>query len=374
MSATITCSPLKRLRLAGEYAIDMIPPSGLNSESHGPRLSICIATFNRGAFIAQTIRSILQELPDGVEVVIVDGASCDDTPQVIEPFLLANSAVRYFRQTDNSGVDRDFDKSVDYARGDYCWLMSDDDILVPGAVLRVLEALEPAPDLLVVNAQLRNADLSTELKPRLLGITADKHYNAASADAFLGDIGSYLSFIGGVVIRRSRWLERHRERYFGSLFIHVGVIFQAPLPKVSVLADPLIVIRYGNAMWTNRSFEIWMFKWPELIWSFAGLSDAAKARVVVREPWRQWKILSQYRAMGGYTYAEYEKFFVHQRRGGLLQKIISLVPATAANGLAALYWFFANRRARAWFYDLARSRNSSGLARLVARILQVPTS
>jgi abequosyltransferase len=252
--------------------------------------------------------------------------------------------------------------------------MSDDDILVPGAVLRVLEALEPSPDLLVVNSQLRNADLSTELKPRLLGITADKHYNAASADAFLGDIGSYLSFIGGVVIRRSHWLERHRERYFGSLFIHVGVIFQAPLPKVSVLADPLIVIRYGNAMWTNRSFEIWMFKWPELIWSFAGLSDAAKARVVVREPWRQWKSLSLYRAVGGYSYAEYEKFFVHQRRGGLQQKIISLVPATAANGLAALYWFFANRRARARFYDLARSRNSSGLARLVARILRVPTS
>jgi abequosyltransferase len=362
------------LRLAGEHAIDMIPQSGLNSESHGPRLSICIATFNRGAFIAQTIRSILQELPDGVEVVIVDGASCDDTPQVIEPFLLANSAVRYFRQTDNSGVDRDFDQSVGYARGDYCWLMSDDDILVPGAVLRVLEALEPSPDLLVVNSQLRNADLSTELRPRMLEITADKHYNAASADAFLGEIGSYLSFIGGVVIRRSHWLERHRERYFGSLFIHVGVIFQAPLPKVSVLADPLIVIRYGNAMWTNRAFEIWMFKWPELVWSFTGLSDAAKARVVVREPWRLWKRLSLYRAIGGYSYAEYEKFFVDQRRGGLLQKIISLVPATAANGLAALYWFFANRRGRVTFYDLARSRNSSGLARLVARILRVPTS
>jgi abequosyltransferase len=352
----------------------MIPQSGFDSESPDPRLSICIATYNRGAFIAQTIRSILQELPIGVEVIIVDGASSDDTPQVVEPFLLVNSAVRYFRQTDNSGVDRDFDKSVGYARGEYCWLMSDDDILVPGAVSQVLKALEPSLDLLVVNSQMRNADLSTELSPRLLEITADKYYNAASADAFLGEIGSYLSFIGGVVIRRSHWLERHRERYFGTLFIHVGVIFQAPFSKVKVLADPLIIIRYGNAMWTNRAFEIWMFKWPELIWSFAGPSDAAKTRVVVREPWRRWKSLSLYRAVGGYSYAEYKKYFVHERRGGFLQKIISLVPATAANGLAALYWFFANRHARARFYDLARSRNSSGLARLVARILRVPTS
>src|ERR1700675_318882 len=110
----------------------MIPQSGFDSESHGPRLSICIATFNRGAFIAQTIRSILQELPNGVEVIIVDGASSDDTPQVIEPFLLDNSAVRYFRQSDNSGVDRDFDKSVGYARGDFCGLRSVGDILGAG--------------------------------------------------------------------------------------------------------------------------------------------------------------------------------------------------------------------------------------------------
>src|SRR5258708_23072383 len=168
MSATITCSLLKRLRLAGEHAIDMIPQSGMNSESHGPRLSICIATFNRGAFIAQTIRSILQELPDGVEIVIVDGASCDDTPRVIEPFLLANSAVRYFRQTDNSGVDRDFDKSGGYARGEYCWLMSDDDILVPGAALRGLEAPESPLALVAGNSHVREAAPMQAVKPPLV--------------------------------------------------------------------------------------------------------------------------------------------------------------------------------------------------------------
>jgi abequosyltransferase len=352
----------------------MIPQSEFNSESYRPRLSICIATFKRGAFIAQTIRSILQELPEGVEVIIVDGASPDDTTQAVEPFLVGNSPVRYFRQTENSGVDRDFDKSVGYARGDYCWLMSDDDILVPGAVLRVLKALEPSLDLLVVNSQLRNADLSTELSPRLVELTTDKYFDAASVDAFLGEIGTYLSFIGGVVIRRSHWLGRNRERYFGSLFIHVGVIFQAPFAKVKVLADPLIVIRYGNAMWTNRQFEIWMFKWPELIWSFAGLSDAAKERVVFREPWRHWKRLTLYRALGSYSYADYNKFFSHERRGGLLQKITAVVPATVANGLTALFWFITNRRARAGIYDLARSDNSSGLTRLIARILRIPTS
>ena len=176
-----------------------------------------------------------------------------------------------------------------------------------------------------------------------------------------------------MVILRSRWLERERESYFGSLFIHVGVIFQAPLLRVKILADPLIVIRYGNAMWTNRGFEIWMFKWPNLIWSFENSADSAKMSVVAPEPWRQWRRLTLFRAIGAYSHTDYQRFFKDAKRGGLLQKIVSLVPAVAANGLLALYWFFANRKARAGIYDLARSRNSSKFTRIIAAWLGVPT-
>ena len=69
-----------------------------------PRLSICIATFERGKFIAQTLDSILAQWQPGVEIVVVDGASRDDTPQVIEPYLTRQPGVRYHREAENSGV------------------------------------------------------------------------------------------------------------------------------------------------------------------------------------------------------------------------------------------------------------------------------
>jgi abequosyltransferase len=347
-------------------------PAHSQADAENPILSICIATYNRAAYIGATLEAIVSQLPENVEVVIVDGASPDDTQQVIEPFLLRGSAVRYVRESSNSGVDQDFDKAVTYARGAYCWLMSDDDILKPGAISRVLGALEPSIDLLVVNSQIVSADLSVQLSPRILEITSDRTYDTASADSFLAEVGDYLSFIGGVIIRRSVWLERERECYFGSLFIHVGVIFQKPLASIKVLADPVIEIRYGNAMWTNRGFEIWMFKWPNLIWSFVGFSDAAKIRVVAREPWKKWRRLMLYRAIGAYSYAEYRKCFADEGRGGVLQLAISLLPAVAANGLTAVYWFFANRKARAGIYDLARSKHSNGLTRRIARQLRIP--
>jgi abequosyltransferase len=348
----------------------------LQDQPHGApepvKLSICIATYKRGAYIGDTLEAIIAALPAGVEVVIVDGASPDNTTQVVESFVRRNRAVRYFRETTNSGVDRDFDKAVCYARGEYCWLMSDDDILLPGAVARVLEKLDTSLDLVVVNAQVRTVDLSVELNPRILKLAHDRDYDSTESDSFLGDAGGYLSFIGGVVIRRDRWLERERERYFGSLFIHAGVIFQAPLAHIRILAEPLIAIRFGNAMWSGRGFEIWMFKWPDLIWSFAGFSDEARQRVVAREPWRKLRKLFLFRGLGGYSYAEYRRFFADERRGGLLQLMVASFPAAAANGLGALFWFIVNREAREGIHDLAHSRNSNFLTRWIAGRLGIP--
>ncbi len=339
-----------------------------------PLLSICIATFKRAAYIGATLESIMEGLPDRVEVVIVDGASPDNTGEVIEPFSRRNGAVRYIREATNSGFDQDFDKVVCFARGKFCWLMSDDDILVPRAIERVLAMLEPSLDLLIVNAQIRSADLSGELRPRILETKENRVYDESSKNELLADTGTYLSFVGAVVIKRSVWLARERQRYYGTMFIHVGVIFQAPLSRVKVLADPLILIRYGNAMWTNRGFEIWMFMWPDLIWSFADFSDSAKARVVAREPWRQWRQLTMFRAIGAFSQTDYGRFFKAVGRGGALQYLVSIMPASACNSLIAVYWYFANRKARTGIYDLVKSKNAWSLTRLVARLLDIPTN
>lgn len=99
-----------------------------------PKLSICIATFNRGAFISETLDSILGQIESGIEIVVVDGASPDNTMEVMTAYVQRHQEVKYFREAENSGVDADFDKAVGYARGEYCWLMTDDDLLKPGAL------------------------------------------------------------------------------------------------------------------------------------------------------------------------------------------------------------------------------------------------
>lgn len=335
------------------------------------KLSVCIATFNRAGFIGETLEHLAREFTDDVELVVVDGGSSDGTEQLMAQFVSRHPRTVYRREAVNSGVDQDFDKAVEYASGDYCWLMSDDDLVLPGAVARVLSALASGPDLLVVNAEVWSRGLSLRLKESQLQATSDRDYGSNEQDQLFADAGSYLSFIGGVVVRRAAWLARERKPYYGSMFIHVGVLFQQPLlARASVIARPLIRIRYGNASWSARSFDIWMRKWPGVVWSFPHLPDAAKAQITPRRPATQARTLLWYRAVG--VYGPQECRGLRDEPHHLLAGAIARVPTRLANAAVAAYVYLRRTvDSRMMVYDLARATCASATARWAARRLGV---
>ena len=135
-----------------------------------PQLSICMASFKRGAFIAQTLDTILPQLRPETELIIVDGASPDNTAEVVERYARDWPQLRYYREVENSGVDADYDKAVGYATGRHVWLMTDDDLLKPNAVDRVLALiLAEDPDLLVVDAEVLDANCDQPLQEPQIG-------------------------------------------------------------------------------------------------------------------------------------------------------------------------------------------------------------
>ncbi len=278
---------------------------------------------------------------------MVDGGSTDNTEEVVRSFQKDHPGIRYFRLGRNNGIDQDFAEAVRLAQGEYCWLFSDDDLFRPDAIDTVLRVIRDHYALIIANAEVCNRDFTKVLERARLPLIADKIYKPGETAQVLADCGRYLSFIGCVIIRNDLWRSREKERYFGSYFIHVGVIFQEPLPgDTLVIAKPLISIRYGNAMWLARYFEIWMFKWPNLIWSFRDYPDAAKARVCPREPWRNLARLMIHRAKGTYTIARYAEWLeprLRSRWTRVLSKAIAYCPGRIANLFGFIYYSVFSR-------------------------------
>lgn len=330
------------------------------------RLSICIATFNRAAYLPATLESLLPQLLPGVEVVILDGASPDNTAELVTGYAARYPQLRYVREDINSGVDIDFDKAVLNARGEYCWLMSDDDLVCDGAVARVLDSLSPSPELVLVNADMLAPDMRTVIVPRVVNVEEDRDYGVEDWPELFCTVGSLLTYIGSVCIRRDLWLSRERALYFGSCFIHAGVICQPPqLRSVRFVSQPLIHIRSGNAMWTSRAFEIWLIKWPQLVWSFQHLPLAARQQVAAKEPWKSPKILFYWRAKGGYNLAIYQALLRSRLQGIRLwmAAAIACFPQALANILATAYLLTRGKASSLDLYELMQSPVAPGWLR-----------
>lgn len=324
------------------------------------KLSICITTRNRAAFIRETLINILRQATPECEVVVVDGASTDDTESVVKILVERHDNLRYFKQDKNGGVDRDFDRAVELARGEYCWLMPDDDVLEPGAIQLVLDAINKDYFIVLVNTSHFDSTTLTPISSTMLKTLDNQIFRPHQIDELFKECCRLLKYIGSFIMQRKVWLERNRTRYYGTDFVHIGVIFQEPMPgDALVIAAPLISIRSGNQTWFSRWFEVWEINWPSVVWSLA-LSDSAKMAAAQVAVWGFSKLLF-YRAMGGYSLENYRRHVrprLNRRLERFLPTMAAVIPGKIANTYFIFRGLFINRKARTHeLLNLRRSRN-----------------
>ena len=118
-----------------------------------PLLSVCIPTFNRSGLLSRSLQSVRNEFTsDRVEIIVLDNASPDETAEVVEQAQQADPRIHYVRTHVNLGLDANLIKSITTASGEYIFLFSDDDILLPGSEAAIFSAIESCrPSLLYLN-------------------------------------------------------------------------------------------------------------------------------------------------------------------------------------------------------------------------------
>jgi glycosyltransferase involved in cell wall biosynthesis len=95
-------------------------------------LSVMIPNYNYGRYIAETIRSVLDQAPPDLEIVVADNASTDDSVAVVRG--LADPRLRIEVNPCNLGFAPNLERVAQMARGRFMLLLSSDDRMQPGAV------------------------------------------------------------------------------------------------------------------------------------------------------------------------------------------------------------------------------------------------
>lgn len=101
-----------------------------------PSVSVVIPVYNHERYVAEAIKSVLDQSCHDIEVIVVDDESTDCTPEVVRGFC--DPRVRYIWQP-HQGVSAARNRGVRIAKGSYIALLDSDDVWLPQKLSRELD-------------------------------------------------------------------------------------------------------------------------------------------------------------------------------------------------------------------------------------------
>lgn len=226
------------------------------------KLSICIPTFNRASFIGDALESVISQADETIEIVVVDGASTDNTPEIVRKYQQKFKNLVYYRGEKNMGVNRDMAKTIELARGEYCWMFSDDDMLKPGAIKRILNEIKSGYEIYLCNVTVCSLSmqvirerlwLSSEVKDRIFNL----HIKEELIEYFdkANSIGALFSYISSIILRRQEWMNIGYDYDFDrTAYALASTLFSfiKRRCRLKYIKSPLLLWRNDNASFQNE--------------------------------------------------------------------------------------------------------------------------
>jgi glycosyltransferase involved in cell wall biosynthesis len=109
-----------------------------------PRVDVIVPCYNYGDVLEACVNSVLTQADVDVRVLVMDDASTDSTEEVGSR-LAADPRVEYRRHAVNRGHIATYNEALALLTGDFCMVLSADDLLTPGALRRATRVMVTHP-------------------------------------------------------------------------------------------------------------------------------------------------------------------------------------------------------------------------------------
>lgn len=165
-----------------------------------PLISVVVPAYNNEQFIAETMRSVLDQQGIDLELIVADHSSADGTWERMQEFA-GDPRVRLMTTPSGGGAEANFNRVSREARGRYIKLLPGDDYLLPGMLSRQAAVLENSPDVVLTACRRQLIDARGKIliaahglkgvRGPLTGAQAIRHVVRTGSNVF-GEPGSVL--------------------------------------------------------------------------------------------------------------------------------------------------------------------------------------
>jgi len=123
-----------------------------------PKVSIHLPVYNGENYIETELDSLLGQTYKGFELIITDNCSTDSTGDICQRYAQQDSRIRYIRNTENIGLNANFDQGIELARGEYFKWASHDDFHAPGFLQACVDVLDSDPKVVLAQSLVQIVD------------------------------------------------------------------------------------------------------------------------------------------------------------------------------------------------------------------------
>ena len=182
------------------------------------QLSICIPTYNREKYLKELLDCILNQLKDIedgiVEICVSDNASTDNTQSMMLEYQQKYNNITYFRWDKNMGADMNYLKVVEIAHGKYCWFFGSDDLMVDGAIKKMLEEIKEDCDIYLCNTiqcdQIMNKKklsimLKTNIPASVFYFGKDTQILNYLKSINNKSVNAIFTYLSSVIVKKQQW-------------------------------------------------------------------------------------------------------------------------------------------------------------------------
>ncbi|MDB5228750.1 MAG: putative glycosyl transferase [Bacteroidota bacterium] len=137
-------------------------------------ISVLMPAYNSEKYIGEAINSLLSQTFSDFELIIINDGSKDNTHQVISDFQ--DSRIKYFQNTENSGLIFTRNKLIQLAACDYIAFLDSDDLAEPKRLEIEFKALKSNANLAFVSSSFHAINENSEI------IKSDWKYNLSPVE------------------------------------------------------------------------------------------------------------------------------------------------------------------------------------------------
>ncbi len=161
--------------------------SGQIEKSTVSSVSVIVPCYNYASYLRGCVESVLSQEGVDVRILIIDDASPDNTPEVGMQLAKEDSRVEYRRHSVNQKHIATYNEGLAWASGDHTLLLSADDMLTPGALVRAARVMDAHPEVGLVYGRQILLD-NTAQSGSLMKVREEEGYRLMTGPAFVASL------------------------------------------------------------------------------------------------------------------------------------------------------------------------------------------